>query len=154
MKMSCVSRRFALLAALLLGGGVKALGQAGPSGGGAARLEDGGRAIAIAAPALAGFHGGFSATVVIGGVTQVLESASGALAGTNAFTEADTPYGAADVSLSTIRFEEARLDLLVRVESVHGAPVVTLRAGIRNFGERPVRLADVAPLAKIGRAHV
>jgi signal transduction histidine kinase len=139
------------LAALLTvlfwaGGGLPSLGEAGPAGPVEARLVDGGRTVALSAPGVDVFRGGFSATVVVGAVTQVLDSASGTLAGTTAFTEADTPYGPADVSLSTIRFEQERLDLLVRLEKVRGVPVVTLRAGIKNFGERPVKLMGVAPL--------
>ena len=139
--------RASLLTVLVwAGGGLVSLGQAGPAEPVEARLEAGGRTITLTAPGLDGFRGGFSATVVIGDVTQVLESASGTLVGTNAFTEEDSPYGPADVSLSTIRFEQERLDLLVRLEKVHGVPVVTLRAGINNFGERPVELVGVSPL--------
>lgn len=124
-----------------------AVGRSGPGGAVATSLEDGGRTIVLTAPGLSGFRGSFSATVVIGDVTQVLNSASGTLAGTNAFTDADTSYGPADVRFSTIRFEQERLDLLVRLESVHGVSVVTLRAGIKNFGERPVNLVGVASLS-------
>ena len=124
-----------------------ALGQSEPAGVVVANLEDGGRTIALTAPGLDGFRGGFSATVVIGDVTQVLESTSGTLVGTNTFTDVGTPYGTAEVSLSTIRFEKERLELLLRVEKVHGVPVVTLRAGIKNIGKHPVNLAEFAPLA-------
>ncbi len=148
MSLSGGGSRFVLKAALFwVVVAPAALGQSGPAGGVAVSLEDGGRTVTLSAPGVDGFWGGFSAAVVIGDVTQVLNSASGMLVGTNTFTDAGTPYGPADVSLSTIRFEKERLELLLRVEKVLGVPVVSLRAGIKNFGERPVSLAGVAPLA-------
>ena len=58
----------------------------------------------------------------------------------------DTPYGPADVSFATVRFEKEGVDLLWRVEQVHGVSAVLLQAGIRNFGNSPVLLKNVTPL--------
>ncbi len=112
-----------------------------------ARLEGGGRTITLTAPGLTGFRGGFAARVVIGGITNVLSSASGTLVGVNFYKAETTPYGQANVSLSTIRLEKEQIELLFRLDQIPGVPVVMLQAGIRNFGNRPVSLISVALLA-------
>jgi signal transduction histidine kinase len=110
-------------------------------------LEGGGRTITLTAPGLAEFRGGFSARVVIGGVTNVLSSASGTLVGSTSYTAETTPYGQANGSSSTIHFEKEQIELLFRLDQIPGVPVVMLQAGIRNRGDRPVRLLTVSPLA-------
>jgi signal transduction histidine kinase len=126
--------------------GVPGLAQAEATGPVDARLEGGGRTITLTAPGLSGFRGGFAARVVIGGVTNVLSSDSGTLVGVNSYTAETTPYGQANVSSSTIRFEREQIELLFRLDKVPGVPVVMLQAGIRNRGDRPVRLLTVSPL--------
>ncbi|MEI7900116.1 MAG: hypothetical protein WCK89_07675 [bacterium] len=135
------------LAALLFTAGLAAA--AAPEGGGTveARLEDGGRTVSVTAPGLSGFRGGCSATVEIGGLRQALASDSGTPVGTSFRKAEDTPYGKADVSLSTIRFEKERIELFWRIETMCGVPVLLLQAGIRNIGDRPVNLMGLVPLA-------
>jgi hypothetical protein len=127
--------------------GVPGLAQAEAAGTVEAQLEGGGRAITLTAPGLTGFRGGFAARVVIEGVTNVLSSDSGTLVGVNFYKAETTPYGQADVSLSTIRFEKEQIEMLCRLDHIPGVPVVMLQVGIRNRGDRPVRLLTVSPLA-------
>jgi len=138
---------FALVTALAwAGGGVLSNGQTEPAGTVAVRLEDEGRTLTLSAPGISVFRCGFSATVAVGGVTNLLASDSGTVAGRSTCMVEDTPYGPADVSFATVRFEKEGVDLLWRVEQVHGVSAVLLQAGIRNFGNSPVLLKNVTPL--------
>jgi signal transduction histidine kinase len=140
--------RFACRPVLFLAFAVAAgLAQAETVGTVEARLEGGGRTIMLTAPGLNEFRGGFAARVVIEGVTNVLSSDSGTLVGVNSYSAETTPYGLANVSSSTIRFEKEQIELLFRLDQIPGVPVVILQAGIRNRGDRPVRLLSVSPLA-------
>ena len=140
-------RRLACRAALVLVGAVvPVMGQSEPAGTVEARLDSDGRAMTLTAPGLAGFRGGFSATIVAGSATNVLSSESGSLVGVDSYTAETTPYGSASVSSSTIRFEREQIDLLFRLDQIPGVPVVMLQAGIRNTGDGPVNLVSVAPL--------
>jgi signal transduction histidine kinase len=114
-----------------------------------AHVEEG-RVVVFKAPGLAAFRGGFGATVVCDGLTNALSSDSGAVVEARSGLSEQTTYGPAMVSRSTIRFEQAGVELLFRLETIAGAPAVLLQAGLRTLGDRPVRLLTVSPLAMSG----
>lgn len=112
-----------------------------------ARVSADGRSFTIAAPGLTAFRAGFAAKVGMSGVFRTLDSTAGRVV--EAKTEAAVPsgYGPITVRTSVIRFETERLDVLFRLGTVAGTPqVVLVQAGIRNFGEHPVTLAELVPL--------
>lgn len=110
------------------------------------RIEDGGRSFAISAPGLTVFRAGFAANVELDGVIRKLDSTAGKVVETKTATESGA-YGSTMVTTSVIRFEEERLELLFRLGTVADTPhVVLVQAGIRNFGEQPVRLAELVPM--------
>ena len=116
-----------------------------------ARFAVDGRSYTISAPGLTTFRAGYSTTVEMDGVCRTLDSTAGRVVETK--TEAAVPgaYGSATVTTAVIRFEAERLDVLFRLGTVAGTPqVVLVQAGIRNFGERPVRLAELVPLMMDG----
>ncbi len=89
---------------------------------------------------------GFAANVEINGGGRSLNSTSGKVVETKTATESGA-YGSTMVTTSVIRFEEERLELLFRLGTVADTPqVVLVQAGIRNFGEQSVRLAELVPL--------
>ncbi len=113
----------------------------------AARVEDGGRSLIIEAPGLAAFRSGFAATVEIDGVRHRLDSSAGTVVGTTAHTAKESALGPVSGTTSAIRFEKEQIELLFRLDRVMDAPqVVLIQAGIRNLGNRPVRLFDLAML--------
>ena len=116
-----------------------------------ARISADGRSYTISAPGLTTFRAGYSTTVELDGVFRTLDSTAGRVVETK--TEAAVPgtYGSATVTTAVVRFEAERLDVLFRLGTVAGTPqVVLVQAGIRNFGERPVRLAELVPLMMDG----
>ena len=83
----------------------------------------------------------------MGRAKVVLASDSGVVMETNVQEDAVTPYGNAVARFSTIRFKEPAVELLFRLDTIAGLPVVMLRAGIRNVGAKPLILMAVTPLA-------
>jgi signal transduction histidine kinase len=112
-----------------------------------ARLEDNGRTVNLTAQGMTVFRGGFSAAVMMEGDTHEISSDSGTVVGAQSDSLEEIPYGTASVSFSTVRFEKEHLDLLFRLDKMRGRSCVLLRAGIRNYGNRPVNLVRVSPLA-------
>ena len=113
-----------------------------------ARLADDGRSVIFSAPGIEYFQGGFAATVMIGsGTNRILSSESGSLMGGVSASTEKTPYGMAFVQCATFHFEKEQVDLLFRMDKMLDSPVVMLQAGIRNAGNRPVKLVEAAPLA-------
>jgi hypothetical protein len=137
--------RFACRPALFLAlAVVPGLAQAEAAGTVEASLEGGGRTITLTAPGLVEFRGGFSARVVIEGVTNVLSSDSGTLVGINSYTAEATPYGLANGSTSTIRFEKEQIELLFRLDQIPGVPVVMIAGGGERISIETDRVAGAA----------
>ena len=112
-----------------------------------ARLAEDGRSFTISAPGLTAFRAGFATTVEMDGVSRTIDSAAGTVVETKTLAAVPSAYGSATVTTAVIRFEAERLDLLFRLGRVAETPqVVLVQAGIRNFGERPVRLVELVPL--------
>lgn len=110
-----------------------------------ASLEKDGRSVTVTAPGLSGFSSRFSALVEVEGEKRVLSSAVGTVQPVTNSTES-TPYGEATVATSTIHFEQEHLDLMLRLGQVSGVPGVLFQAGIRNAGQKPVKLSNVTPV--------
>lgn len=116
-----------------------------------AAMESDGRTFTVAVPGVVAFQAGFSATVEIDGKLQVLSSDSGPeLTLTERLTEA-TPYGSAEVTTATFFFENVRIDLLFRLGIVPGVTGVLAQAGIRNAGNKAVKLLSVTPATLAGQ---
>lgn len=111
-----------------------------------------GRTYSIDAPGLRVVHAMAQAGVEIGGVGYSLRSTEGKAMGTEVHSNQSTPYGKAEVVLSTTRFEREGIDLLVRLERIEGLPVVLVNAGIRVFGKKGCDLMRVYPLWTISRS--
>jgi len=97
-----------------------------------AKISNDKRSFEIGVPGLRAFQSGWSATIVGAGGEQVLSSKEGL-----------TTNGTA----SEIRFTEAGVDLLFRLEKAPDALAVFVQAGIRNMGTTPVHLATATPVA-------
>lgn len=112
-----------------------------------ARLDGDGRTFTVSANGVDAFRGGFSACFGVGRTNVVLASDSGVVLETNVVKDTVTPYGNAVSSFSTLRFTDPAIELLFRLDTIPGVPVVMLRAGIRNVGAKPLSLMAVTPLA-------
>ena len=99
-----------------------------------AKISKDKRSFEIVAPGLRTFQASWSATIVRAGHEQVLSSADGLLKNGTELT---------------IRFPEAEVDLLFRLEQVPDASAVFAQAGIRNTGTTPVHFATAIPVAAI-----
>jgi len=114
-------------------------------------MDGNGSRFTVTAPGAMAFLSSFSATIVLDGQPRVLSSiAGGASALTNCFTEA-TPYGAADIVATTIRFQDEGVDLLFRLGRVSGVSGVMAQAGVRNSGKKPFQLLTVTPVSLAGQ---
>lgn len=109
-------------------------------------MDADGRTFSLAASGLAAFHGGFAAEVWSGGEPKMLSSRSGTRVGSDLQELEENPYGGAEESLSTIRFEKEGIDLIFRLHKMDSVPVVLLQAGIRNNGKAPVHVWTITPL--------
>jgi len=110
------------------------------------RLDADGRTFSLVAPGLTAFRGGFAAEVWIGGEPKILSSRFGTRVSSNTQEWPDNPYGTAEMTLSTFRFDKEQIDLSLRLEKMDGTPVVLLQAGIKNSGNLPVHLWSITPL--------
>ena len=134
--------RYAGLSALLLSCPfVQALGQ-----GVEVRMDADGRTFSLVAPGLTAFRGGFAAEVWINGEPKILSSRFGTRVSSNTQEWPENPYGTAEATLSTFRFEKEQIDLFLRLEKMDNTPVVLLQAGIKNHGSLPVHLWTITPL--------
>ena len=112
-------------------------------GGVSVEMAPDGRTYSIKAPGIGFLNAMFQAHMEIDGVEGVLSSFDGKPLGTEWLPNQPSPYGPAEVSLSTIRFEREGFDLLLRVERIVGSPVVLVNAGIHVFGSKPCELLRV-----------
>ena len=103
--------------------------------------RDKGRSFLIQAPGLELGEMHFRGVVRINEKWCPLDSRKGKSQGTTILTEQPGPYGKTWATISTVRFEEFGVDLLLRVDRVEGVPCVLLNAGVRNLRKRPVTLA-------------
>jgi len=110
-----------------------------------ASFDKEGRSVSVTTPGLSAFSSRFSALVEVEGEKRVLSSAVGTVQPVTNSTES-TPYGEATVATSTIHFEQEHLDLMLRLGQVSGVPGVLFQAGIRNAGQKPVKLSNVTPV--------
>jgi outer membrane lipoprotein-sorting protein len=76
-----------------------------------AKLAADGRSFTVTTPGLRGCQGGFSARIKIGDQKHVLSSAGGTAVGPVVHLTEATPYGQAEVSAMTLRFEKEQVDL-------------------------------------------
>jgi len=131
----CMTAR---VAALLLAApeGVEAVG---------AMLAPDGRHFTVTAPGLTGIQGRFAATLRVDDEARVLSSTNGFVVLPEERRSEPTPYGPAEVSAVTIRFEKEEVDLLFRLGRVPGLPGVLAQAGIRNTGTNRVTLVSATP---------
>ncbi len=106
-----------------------------------------GRTYSIVAPGLQIQNAEFAVSVSIDGKSQLLRSSQGQALGKQVLKHQATPYGRAEVVLSTIRFDEQGIDLLLRLEVIEGLPVVLINAGIQNRGSRPLFVDTLMPLS-------
>jgi hypothetical protein len=109
-------------------------------------MDADGRTFSLAAPGLTAFRGGFAAEVWINGEPRILSSRFGVRVGSNTQEWPENPYGTAEATLSTFRFEKEQIDLSLRLEKMDNTPVVLLQAGIKNTGSLPVHLWSITPL--------
>ena len=98
----------------------------------------------LAGPGIDGLVSGFSATVEIGGVRKVLRSADGVPAKAVTTATEQTPYGAAQVAVSTVDFPAEKLALELRVGQVKGVSGVLVQPVLHNRGTQPVNLVSLA----------
>jgi two-component sensor histidine kinase len=126
--------------------------QSAPSQAMVAAMEPDSRTLIVQSPGLVDCKSTFSATIISGGKTQVLSSVLGTVAGNPEHTTEETPYGKANITTVTVRFEAEQVDLLFRLGQLPGVPGVLAQAGIRNVGQSPVKLVSVKPL--VMEAHV
>ncbi|MEI6646363.1 MAG: ATP-binding protein [bacterium] len=124
----------------------QAFGQESQAGVVDVRLNADGRTFNLSAPGLTTFCGGFAAEVWIGGEPKLLSSRFGTRVSSNTQEWQANPYGAADETLSTFRFEKEQIDLCLSLEKMVGEPVLLLRVGVRNYGSLPVHLWSINPL--------
>ena len=110
-----------------------------------AAFDKDGCSVTVKAPGLSAFSSRFSALVEVEGEKRVLSSVGGTVQPVTNSSES-TPYGEATVTTATIRFEAEHLDLMLRLGQVPGVPGVLFQAGIRNAGQKPVKLSNVTPV--------
>lgn len=106
-----------------------------------------GRTLTVTVPGMESFRGGFAASARMDGKDRELSSAAGTVISPAAHSTETTPYGQAEVTTTTIRFEHEQADLLLRLGQVPGVPAILLQAGIRNAGQMPLKLDTLTPVA-------
>ena len=99
-----------------------------------------GRSFQIQAPALEFGEMHFGSEIERDGKGQVLDSRAGKPMGIEILTDQPGPYGKTQAAISTVRFEELGIDLLLRIDRMEGVPCLLMRAGIRNLADRPATL--------------
>lgn len=108
------------------------------------------RAFKVLAPGIRDCQARFSATVMIGGETQVLSSAAGKVCPLPGHVSEETPYGLAQVTVVEVRFAIEKVDLLFRLGQVPGVQGMLAQAGIKNSGREPINLISVTPAVMTG----
>jgi len=109
------------------------------------------RRVIIKATGFAPFSASFAATVEIAGERLVLSSMTGVVNKVSVSTE-KTPYGRAAITTSTIHFDQAGLDLMLRFGEVSGVPAALFQAGIRNRRATAINLWALTQLATDAKA--
>jgi len=94
----------------------------------------------VAAPGIDAFASAFSATVEIDSVRKVLRSTDGVPGVTLVKETEKTPYGVAQVAVSTVAFPADKLALDLRVGQIAGVPGVLVQPVLHNRGTQPVKL--------------
>jgi len=103
-------------------------------------MRDEGRAFQIQAPGLELGKMHFGALVQIDGINHRLDSLAGQLVGTEILADQPGPYGKTRATISTVRFENLKIDLLLKIERIEGTPCLLINAGIRNRSDRKISL--------------
>lgn len=112
-----------------------------------AAVDADGRTFTVAAPGLASFRAGFTATVEINGEALTLSSAGGTEVTLIEGSYDVTPYGESEVTGTIIRFHREQVELRLRIGQVPGLQGVLLQAGIRNEGDVPLKVATLSAVA-------
>ncbi len=109
----------------------------------AACSEDG-RTLDVTAPGIDAFVSEFSATVEIDGVRKVLRSSQGNPRKSLGKAVEKTPYGEAQIAVSTVNFPDEKLSLDLRVGQIPGVPGVLVQPVLHNRGTQPIKLISLA----------
>jgi len=109
-----------------------------------------GRSFTMRIPGMTDCQSQFSATVMIGGETQVLASTAGKVYLLPGHVSEATPYGLAQVTVVEVHFEKEKVDLLFRLGYMPGVPGMLAQAGIKNTGKEPINLVSVTPAVMTG----
>ena len=136
---------------LLLAGLLATWLAADPAAAGGTMLAPDGKTLAVTAPGMRTLQGDFAATIIVGGQQQNLSSTNGTLLGPVRNVTEVTPYGPAEMVITTVRFDNQQVNLQLRIGRVPGMPGVLAQAGIRNTGTAPINLLEVTPLALTGQ---
>ena len=99
-----------------------------------------GRSFQIQAPGLELGEMHFCAEITFDGKSHNLDSREGKPLGTEILADQPGPYGKTQATISTVRFEELGIDLLLRVDRLEGVPCLMINAGIRNRRDSPITL--------------
>jgi len=102
-----------------------------------------GRSFWIQAPGLEMGEMHFGAEIEIDGQRHFLDSREGKPVGAEAFADRTVPYGKTQAEISTVRFEELGIDLMLRIDRFEETPCLLINAGIRNLGDRSVTLIQL-----------
>ena len=109
-------------------------------------MRDEGRSFLIKAPGLEMGEMRFGASIHLDGSYRYLHSCQGQPMGTEILADQPGPYGKTQATVSTVRFEDLGIDLLLKIERIEGTPCLLLNAGIRNRGDRSVSLIHLRML--------
>jgi signal transduction histidine kinase len=106
-------------------------------------MRDEGRAFQIQAPGLELGKMHFGALIQIDGINHRLDSLAGQPVGTEILADQPGPYGKTRATISTVRFENLKIDLLLKIERIEGTPCLLINAGIRNRSDRKISLGQL-----------
>jgi len=109
-----------------------------------ATFSEDGRTLGITAPGIDSFVSEFSATVEIDGVQKVLRSSEGNPRKPSGKTVEKTPYGSAQISVSTVEFPTEKLSVDLRVGQIPGVPGVLVQPILHNRSSQAIKLVSLA----------
>ena len=109
-----------------------------------AAISDDGRTLDITAPGIDAFVSEFSATVEIDGVRKLLRSSEGDPRKPLGKTVEKTPYGSAQISVSTVEFPVEKVALDLRLGQIPGVPGVLAQPVLHNRSSHAIKLISLA----------
>ncbi|MCE9609013.1 MAG: ATP-binding protein [Chthoniobacter sp.] len=143
--------RCGLALVLLVVGGLAAVAGAKEDLPPRATLAADGRSFTVTMPGFTGLAGTFSARIKVGEERLELPSSGGVAVGPVERVVEATPYGSAELSAVTLRFEKEQVELLLRIGRVPGVPGILAQAGLRNVGSQPVAALVLRPVELAGQ---